>query len=90
MKKILGEVAARAALKEVAEGVEKLVDGTLGELEERLGEVPADDDPLQRIRVRYGLDEAAPARPSKADEDARLRAELAELKRKMGKGPDRA
>lgn len=91
------QVARDAAARAVGEAVEKAGDAILDDLESALlgHKGAADDvlrkddgsnDPLEAARRAYGLDPgSAPPSPSPDDREARARAELAELKRKMGK-----
>jgi hypothetical protein len=92
------DAAADKALREAKEAVSKAGDAMLDDLETALlGKKGAADevlksegdvDALERARKAYGLDggKAAPtAKELEKDREDRARAELAELKKKMGK-----
>lgn len=92
-KAAVAKATARAAVEQLESGLGHLLDEALTNLEEAVlggaaeqaeAKRRAEADPLDVIRARYGIDAPGPV-PPKEGADADLRAQLAELKRKMGK-----
>jgi hypothetical protein len=84
------EAAVEKAGGEVLDDLETALLGKPGAADELLKKDAGEADPLEAARKRYGVGEAAAARPTReqeaADREARARIELAELKKKLGKG----